>query len=167
MDLPKNEQELNELISAKLKEETDKLLAKHNSDMAGLRTKYEAELRKAKESANLTAEQLAEEKFKEQQEAKDRELAELRGYKKTTEITTLLAKEKLPAFFRNDSRLLSVEDGNYDKVIKDIKKEYEEVTAKGSTHSTVVNTQNVVNNAKDDKSSAYAEMGSAIIDLLS
>ena len=39
MDLPKNEQELNELISAKLKEETDKLLAKHNSDMAGLKNK--------------------------------------------------------------------------------------------------------------------------------
>lgn len=167
MDLPKNEQELNELISAKLKEETDKLLAKHNSDMAGQRTKYEADLRKAKENANLTAEQLAEEKFKEQQEAKDRELSELRGYKKNSEIATILAKEKLPTFFKNDSRLLSAEDGNYDKVIKDIKKEYEEVTAKGSNHSTVVNTQGVVNNAKDDKSSAYAEMGEAIIDLLS
>lgn len=167
MDLPKNEQELNEFVSAKLKEETDKLVAKHNSDMAGLRTKYEAELRKAKESANLTAEQLAEEKFKEQQEAKDRELSELRGYKKTTEITTLLAKEKLPAFFKNDTRLLSVEDGNYDKAIKEIKKEYEEVTTKGSTHSTVVNTQSGVNGKTDDKSNAFAEMGSAIIDLLS
>ena len=51
------------------------------------------------------------------------ELAELRQFKKNAVLSEKLKKEGLPDFFKNDTRLLNAEDGNIDKVIKDIKKD--------------------------------------------
>ena len=138
MELPKTEQELNDLIEAKVQEKAEQLTAQHNGQMATLRKKYDDDLKKAKEQAGLTAEQLAQEKVKEENEARDKELAELRAYKKSSVLGEKLAKEGLPSYFKNDQRLLSAEDGDIDKVVKEVKKEYEATLPKGATHSTVV-----------------------------
>ncbi len=166
-ELPKTEQELNDLIAAKVQEATAEQEAKHNGQMATLRKKYDDDLKKAKEQAGKTAEELAQERIKEQQEAKDNELNELRQFKKNTILTEKLKKEGLPDFFKNDTRLLNAEDGNVDKVIKDIKKEFEAIQPKGATRSTVVQTQNQnVNKQQDDKSVAFEKMGDAIKELI-
>ena len=161
MELPKTEQELNDLIEAKINEATEKLTAQHNGQMANMRKKYDDDLKKAKEQAGLTAEQLAEEKIKEQNEARDKELGELRAYKKSTIITEKLAKEGLPAYFKNDTRLLAAEDGDIDRVIKDVKKDYEATLPKGATHSTVVQTAQG-QKPMDDKAELYANVGESI-----
>ena len=168
VELPKTEQELNDLIAAKVQEKADELTAKHNSDMASQRIKYENDIKKAKEQANMTAEQLAQEKIKEQQEAKENELNELRTFKKNAILTEKLKKEGLPDFFKNDTRLLNAEEGNVDKVIKDIKKEYEQYQPKGATHSTVVQTNTGGGNppAASEKELAYEKMGEAIKEIV-
>ena len=163
-ELPKTEQELNDLIDAKVNEATEKLTAQHNGAMANLRKKYDDDLRKAKEQANLSAEEIAQERIREENEAKDKELNELRAYKKQSVLTEKLAKEGLPSYFKNDSRLLAAEDGDLDKVIKEVKKEYEQTLPKGATHSTVVQTSTTKTEVKgDDKqSAAFEAMGQAI-----
>ena len=166
MELPKTEQELNDLIEAKVQEKAEQLTAQHNGQMANLRKKYDDDLKKAKEQAGLTAEQLAEEKIKEQNEARDRELNELRAYKKSSVLTEKLAKEGLPTYFKNDTRLLNAEDGDIDKVIKDVKKEYEATLPKGATHSTVVQTAQG-SKPRDDKAELYASVGESIKNALS
>ena len=166
-ELPKTEQELNDLIAVKVQEKADELTAQHNGQMANLRKKYDDDLKKAKEQAGKTAEELAQEKIKEQQEEKDNELNELRQFKKNAILTEKLKKEGLPDFFKNDTRLLNAEDGNVDKVIKDIKKEFEAFQPKGATHSTVVPTQNqTVNKQQDDKGVAFEKMGDALKELI-
>ena len=65
-ELPKTEQELNDLIAAKVQEKADELTAKHNGEMATQRKKYDDDLKKAKEQAGKTAEEIAQEKIKEQ-----------------------------------------------------------------------------------------------------
>ena len=166
-ELPKTEQELNDLITAKVQEKADELTAQHNGQMATMRKKYDDDLKKAKEQAGKTAEELAQERIKEQQEHDAQELAELRQFKKNTVLGEKLKKEGLPDFFKNDTRLLNAEDGNLDKVIKDIKKEYEQYQPKGATHSTVVTTQNqTVNKQQDDKSAAFEKMGDALKELI-
>lgn len=160
-ELPKTEQELNDLIAAKVQEKADELTAQHNGAMANMRKKYESDIAKAKEQAGLTAEQIAQEKIKEQQDADQKELNELRAYKKSSEISTKLAKEGLPDFFKNDTRLLNAEDGNVDKVIKEIKKEYEAALPKGATHSTVVQTAQGPRPA-DNKEQVYQAVGDAL-----
>ena len=164
VELPKTEQELNDLIAQKVQEKTDELTAKHNGEMASQRKKFDDDLKKAKEQAGKTAEELAQEKIKEQQEADQKELNELRAYKKSGEISKRLAKEGLPDFFKNDTRLLNAEDGDLDKVVKDIKKEYDSYQPKGATHSTVVpNAQN--QKPVDKKQEAYNKMGEALKEL--
>jgi len=166
-ELPKTEQELNDLIAAKVQEATAEQEAKHNGQMATLRKKYDDDLKKAKEQAGKTAEEIAQERIKEQQEHDAQELTELRQFKKNTVLSEKLKKEGLPDFFKNDTRLLNAEDGNLDKVIKDIKKEYEQYQPKGATHSTVVQTQSQnVNQQQDDKSAAFEKMGDAIKELI-
>ena len=160
-ELPKTEQELNDLIEAKVQEKQAELEAKHNGAMANLRKKYDDDIKKAKEQAGLTAEQLAQEKIKEQQDADQKELAELRAYKKSSEISQKLAKEGLPTYFKNDTRLLSAEDGDLDKVIKDVKKEYEATLPKGATHSTVVQTAQG-SKQTSGKEELYASVGESI-----
>ena len=172
-ELTKTEQELNDLIADAVKTEVEKLTAKHNGEMATMRQKYDAEVKKAKEQANMTADEIAQQKIKEQQEATLQELNDLRAYKKSTQLGERLAKENLPAYFKNDTRLLSAEDGDLDKVIKDVKKEYEATLPKGATHSTVVQTAsggkpsgNQPTNADEKKQEAYNEFGSALNNLV-
>ena len=167
-ELPKTEQELNDLIAAKVQEKADELTAQHNGQMANLRKKYDDDLKKAKEQAGKTAEEIAQERIKEQQEHDAQELTELRQFKKNTVLSEKLKKEGLPDFFKNDTRLLNAEDGNLDKVIKDIKKEYEQYQPKGATHSTVVQTNANSGNppAANDKEQAYEKMGDAIKELI-
>ena len=77
------------------------------------------------------------------------------------------SKEGLPEFFKNDTRLLNAEDGNIDKVIKDIKKEFDAYQPKGATHSTVIPTQTqAVNNASDEKGQVFKEVGDVIKELI-
>lgn len=162
-DLPKTEQELEELINARVKEESDKLVSQHNGQMATIRKKYEDEVRKAKEQANMTAEQIAEQKIKEQQEADLKELNDLRAYKKSSEISQRLAKEKLPDFLKNDTRLLNADEGTLDKVIKDVKKDYEASIPSGATHSTIVQTSTGGNpQEKSSKERIYEEAGNQL-----
>ena len=161
MELPKTEQELNDLIEGKVNEERERLTAKHNSDMANARKKYDDDIRKAKEQANLTAEELAQQKIKEQQEADQKELAELRSYKKSAEISSRLAKEGLPSYFKNDARLLNAKEEDFDRVLKEVKKEYEGTLPKGNTHSSVVQT-NTQQAQMSDKDKANAEMGAVL-----
>ena len=165
MELPKTEQELNELVEQKVNEATEKLVAKHNGEMATMRQKHDAELKKAKEQANLSAEELAQQKFKEQQEQTQQELTELRQFKKSSMLSERLEKEGLPSFFKNDTRLLNAEDGNIDKVIKDIKKEYEADRPKGANHSTVVRTAQG-NQQKDAKSDGYSKFGDSLKEIV-
>lgn len=162
MELPKTETELQELIDAKISEAVDTLTAKHNSDMASMRKKHESELAKAKEQANMSAEELAKRKMEEQQKANEQELVELRNYKKQSIISDKLSEAKLPQYFKNDSRLLNAEEGDYDKVIKSISKEYAESLPKGATHSTITQTQNgkPQTSGGDEKSVAFEQMGS-------
>lgn len=162
MELPKTETELQELIDAKISEAVDTLNAKHNSDMANMRKKHESELAKAKEQANMSAEELAKRKMEEQQKANEEELIELRNYKKQSIISDKLAEAKLPQYFKNDSRLLNAEEGDYDKVIKSISKEYAESLPKGATHSTITQTQSgkPQTSGGDEKSVAFEQMGS-------
>ena len=161
VELPKTEQELNDLINASVQAKVDEMTAKHNSEMAAQRKKYDDDIRKA----NMTAEQLAQEKVKEQQEAQDKELSELRAFKKSTILGEKLSKEGLPSYFKNDNRLLTAEEGDLDKVIKDIKKEYEADRPKGATYSTVVQTggQKATGDAKQQ---AFEEMGKALGELV-
>ena len=165
MELPKTEQELNDLIESKVNEATEKLVSKHNGEMATLRQRHDSELKKAKEQANLTAEELAQQKVKEEQEQVQQELSELRAYKKSAELGTRLEKEGLPAFFKNDTRLLNADDTNIDKVIKEVKKEYDATRPQGATHSTVVNTANNTQKAsgnETDKSQLFGQVGDAL-----
>lgn len=167
-ELPKTEQELNDLIEAKVTEATEKLVAKHNGEMASLRQKHDADLKKAKEQASLSAEEIAQQKIKEKQEADEIELNDLRAFKKSTIISEKLAKAGLPNYFKNDTRLLSAEDGELDKIIKDVKKEYDDSLPKGATHSTVVQTAsggkpNPTTSQGDDKqAAAFEAMGEAL-----
>lgn len=162
--LPKTEQELNDLIDAKVNEATEKLVAKHNGEMAQQRQKFDADLKKAKEQANMSAGEIAAQKVKEQQEATEKELNELRAYKKSSIISERLQKEGLPAYLKNDQRLLSAEDGDLDKAIKDVKKDYEASLPKGAVHSTVVQTSatKIQPDGGDVKEKAFAAMGEFI-----
>jgi ElaB/YqjD/DUF883 family membrane-anchored ribosome-binding protein len=159
-ELPKTDAELQALLDARANEVTESLTAKHNGEMANLRKKHDEDLRKAKEQAGKTAEEIAQERMKEQQDANEKELNELRAYKKSSEIAQKLAKEGLPEYFKNDTRLLNADEGNLDKVIKDVKKEYEQTLPKGATRSTVVQQQSQTQQpSSDDKQVAYEKMG--------
>lgn len=163
VELPKTEQELNDLIDAKVNEATEKMTAKHNGEMASLRKKYDDDVKKAKEQANLSAEELAQQKIKEENEARETELNELRAYKKSNEISARLNKEGLPSYFKNDTRLLNANEGDLDKVIKDVKKEYEATLPKGATHSTVVQQANGQKpNQNGDKTQIYEAVGEVL-----
>ena len=167
-NLPKTEQELNDLIAAKVQEATAEQEAKHNGQMATMRKKYESDLAKAKEQANMTAEQIAQQKIKEQQEADQKELSELRAYKKTNELSLKLDKAGLPQHFKYDTRLLNAEEGNLDKTIADVKKEYEATLPKGATHSTIIPTGGSQGGSQPggDKTQLFENVGNALKDAL-
>jgi len=166
-ELPKTEQELQDLIDAKVTEAVDKLNAKHNGEMATMRQKHDAELKKAKEQANLSAEEIAQQKIKEQQDADQKELTELRAFKKSSLLGDKLAKAGLPSYFKNDTRLLNAEDGDIDKVIKDVKREYDDSLPKGATHSTVVTTPSGNQQPSGDaKQQAFDQMGNVLKEVI-
>ena len=161
MDLPKTDAELQALLDAKAQEVTDSLTAQHNGAMANMRKKYESDIAKVKEQANMSAEQIAEQKYREQQEHDAKELAELRQFKKASELGEKLKKEGLPEFFKNDTRLLNADDGNIDRVIKDIKKDFEASQPKGATHSTIVQNANGKPTG-DSQTQIFEQVGDAL-----
>lgn len=152
--------ELTERVEKAVAEATKDLEKKHSTEMYNARKEI-----KELKNANLSQEEIEKRVKEEQDEAVKNELAELRAFKKTSIIEGKLAKEGLPSFFKNDNRLLSAEDGDYDKVIKDIKKEYEAVLPKGNPHSTIVQTSGGVA-PQDDGQKAKAEFGRTLKDLV-
>jgi len=160
MELPKTEQELQQIINDAVKVAVDELTSKHNGEMANLRTKHASELKKAKEEASMSADELAQKKAEELAQANAQELAELRAFKRETLIRDKITSAGLPSYFVHDSRLLSAEEGDLDKIIKTVKTEYEGTLPKGNTHSTVVQTGGTP--PKNDQTQVYEQVGNAI-----
>ena len=152
VELPKTEEELNTLIEAKVNAKVEELTSKHNNDMAGMRKSYEEKIKKIQDQANLSAEDKAKQLAEEQAKAHEEEFNELKSFKKTTLLKERLVKEELPSYFANDSRLLTAEDGDLEKVIKVVKDEYKATLPKGNQHSTVIPTATgTTPNANDNK----------------
>lgn len=162
VELPKTEAELQAILD----EQAGKLKADYDNKFAAQRKKHEEEIAKIRADSTKSAEELAQQKVKEQQEAEAKELQELRAFKKTSILAEKLAKENLPSYFKNDNRLLNAEDGDVDKVIKDIKKEYEASLPKGATYSTVVPTSGSNQPDATEKDAANAALGQALKELV-
>lgn len=143
-------------LSAKVEEAvanaTKELEAKHNKSMYELRQENKKLKDATKDQETLK---------KEQDEEVVRELNELRAYKKQSMISERLAKEGLPSFLKNDSRLINASDDDFEKVIKEVKKDYDAIAPKGSQHSTVVQTSSTKPELSD-KDKANAEFGQAL-----
>jgi len=150
------ETELQTRIDDAVKLATDKLVSKHNGEMATIRKSYEDKIKQASMSAEEIAQQRAEELAQEQAQ----ELAELRTFKRSAIIKDKLTSAGLPSYFVNDSRLLSAEEGDIDKVIKTVKSEYDATLPKGNTHSSVVQTG--ATPPKNDQGQVYEAVGNAI-----
>ena len=155
------ESEFNAKVEEAVKSATDELVKKHNKEM------YESrqEIKKLKD-ASLTKEELEAKVRQEQDEATQKELTELRAYKKQSLISEKLAKEGLPSYFKNDSRLLSAEDGDLDKVIKSIKKEYDDSLPKGNPHSNVIQQSGGQPTQMTDKDKANLELANALKEMV-
>lgn len=165
VELPKNEAELQALIDERVSARETELKAEHDKAFASQRTKYESQIKTLKDNAGKTAEEIAQQKIKEQQEADLQELNELRAYKKSKVIEERLNKEGLPTYFKNDTRLINASEDDFDKVLKEVKKEYDAVLPKGSQHSTIVQTSGK-QPEKDDKDKAKEEFGQALKQLV-
>ena len=165
VELPKTEAELQAYVDAQVQAKETEWKAQKDKDFAAQRAKHDQEIKKIKEDAGKSAEEIAQQRIKEQQEADAKELAELRAFKKSSVIGEKLAKENLPSYFKNDTRLLSAEDGDMDKVIKDIKKEYEASLPKGSTISSVVQTSGLTptGDAKEQANREFADALKGIV----
>lgn len=145
VELPKTDAELQALLDEHSNQVREEVKKEYDNKFAEQRKKHDSEIAKIKADAGKTAEQLANERIQEQQEKDANELQELRLFKKNTIIGDKLAKEGLPSIFKNDNRLLTAEDGDLDRVIKDIKKEYEAILPKGNNHSNVIQQGGSVN----------------------
>lgn len=108
---------------AKANEEAE---SKFNNAMAKARVEKEKEIAKIKESATLTAEEKAKKEKEEELIATQEENARLKTEIKNKIINEKLVESKLPAFFKNDVRLINATDTELDATIKVIAKEYEE-----------------------------------------
>ena len=164
VELPKTETELQGLIDDAVKKATDTLKSEYDGKFATQRKKHDEEIAKIKADAGKSVEELAQERIREQQEKDANELAELRAYKKQNILGEKLQKEGLPSFLKNDSRLISAEDGDIDKTIKVIKKEWEDTLPKGNQHSSVIKTGGQP--SADDKDTAKEECGQALKELV-
>ena len=153
------EEELNARIEEAVNSKTKDLIAKHNGEMATSRKRI-----KELENANMSQEDLEKKVREEQDKALQDELTELRSYKKGKVIEERLAKEGMPTFLKNDSRLLNANESDLDKVIKDVKKDYESYLPKGNQHSTVVQTSTNVPQKTEDQ--AKKEFGQALKELI-
>lgn len=154
------EAEFNAKVEEAVASATKDLVSKHNTEMYNARKEI-----KDLKNANLSQEERTKKELEEKEIALGKELEDLRAFKKTSILTERLAKENLPSYFKNDNRLLNAEDGDIDKVIKDIKKEYEASLPKGNTHSTVVQTSGNTPSVSDSDK-AKAEFGVALKQLL-
>ena len=167
MELPKTEAELQAYVDKKINEATNTLKTEYDGKFAAQRKKHDEEIAKVRAEAGKSAEEIAAQKVKEENEARDKELNDLRDYKKGKVLEERLAKEKMPSHFKFDSRLLNASEEDFEKVLKDVKKEYEETLPKGNQHSTVVRTQSgeVQKTNTDDKTLAYEKGAEALKDL--
>lgn len=150
------EAELQAKIDEAVSSATKDLISKHNGEMANMRKEN-----KALKEANLSKEELAQQ----QAEAQKEELENLRAFKKSAIISERLAKENLPSYLKNDNRLLNATDETFDKVLKQVKADYESSLPKGNSHSSVVQVASTVKETSS-KETAYAKMGEALNSLL-
>jgi predicted methyltransferase len=141
------DEELQQVIAQKLAEEltkkADELTAKHNSEMAQLRKNAQKEreeaIEKAKADAKLSAEELAKKQNEETLAEKEKELAELRGFKQSALIKDKLAEAKLPTFLSNDARLLnSKTDDELKTAIEAVQKDFNSAIPSGGNINTNV-----------------------------
>ncbi len=154
------QEELQTKIDDAISVATQDLIKKHNTEMYNARKEI-----KELKNANLSQEEI-EQRIREEQDTQiKQELADLRAFKKQSVLVDRLAKEGLPSYFKNDSRLLNAEDGELDKAIKAVKKEYEDSLPKGNTHSTVI-SQSGQQPQVSDKQKANAEFGQALKELI-
>ena len=155
--------ELDARVEEAVANATKDLEKKHSQEMYNARKEI-----KDLKNANLSQEELEKKVREEQDEAIKTELAELRSYKKQTILGEKLAKEGLPSYFKNDSRLITAEDGDLDRVVKDIKKEYEASLPKGTTISSVIQQSGTTTPSvgKSDKELANEEMGKFLDNIL-
>lgn len=160
-----SEAELQERIDTSVKEATESLAKTHATEMYELRQKHKTELEKVKKNADLSVEERAKLEAEEKQKEYQNELNELRAYKKSTELEKRLTKEGLPTYFKNDTRLLSADEEQFEKVLSGVKKEYESTLPKGNTHSSVVRTATGKPQV-DAKQDAYNKMGEALKGIL-
>lgn len=108
---------------AKAKEEAE---SKFNNAMAKARVEKEKEIAKIREDATLTAEEKAKKEKEEELALTKEENARLKSEIKNKTINEKLVENKLPAFFKNDVRLINATDDELDATIKIITKEFEE-----------------------------------------
>lgn len=158
VELPKTEAELQAYVDEKINAATTTLKTEYDGKFAAQRKKHDDEIAKIRADAGKSAEELAAQKVKEENEARDRELNELRSFKKGKVLEERLAKEGLPSFLKNDNRLINASDEDFDKVLKEVKKEYDAVLPKGNQHSSVIQTGGKVAelNAKDKANAEFA-----------
>ena len=140
VELPKTEAELQAYVDEKINAATTALKTEYDGKFAAQRKKHDEEIVKIKADAGKSAEELAAQKVKEENEARDKELEDLRSYKKGKVLEERLSQEKLPNHYKYDSRLLNASEEDFEKVLKDVKKEYEAEQPKGNQTSTVVKT---------------------------
>ena len=165
VELPKTETELQGLIDQAVKDATNALRTEYDGKFAAQRKKHDDEIAKIKADAGKSAEELAQQRLKEQQDADQQELTELRAYKKGKVIEERLGKEGLPTFLRNDTRLINASDDDFDKVLKEVKKEYEAILPKGNQHSSVIQTSSN-GPTPSEKDKANADFGKALKELV-
>lgn len=152
------QEELNAKINEAVETATKDINSKHNDAMAKLR-KENTELRNASKS---------QEQLKvEQDQAIQDELNELRAFKKSKVIEDRLVKEGLPTFLKNDSRLLNASDEDFDKIVKEVKKDFDNYAPKGNQHSSVIQTSTATpSNRQSEKDRANEEFGRALKQLV-
>lgn len=140
-----------EAVAKALAEKEVELKKQHDSEMAQMRIKAKSDqeiaVKKAKDEATLSAEELARKELEEKTQEQANEIAELRAYKKQGELTKKLVDNNLPTFFVNDSRLLNSTNENVDDVIKTIKEEYK----KSLPNNGATITTNVIGSGSDNK----------------
>lgn len=154
------EAELQAKIDEAVSSATKDLTSKHNKAIAELRVEN-----KELKNANLSSDERAKQELEEQKLATEKELSELRAFKKSAIISERLAKENLPSHLKNDIRLINATDETFDKALKQVKSDYESSLPKGNSHSSVVQVASTVKETSS-KETAYAKMGEALNSLL-
>lgn len=133
------QEQLDKAVEEALTKAKEDWTKEKDNQFAQIRKRHEQEIVTIKENAKLSAEELAKKQHDEYVQNLETENATLKAYKKETEISARLSKEKLPSFFKNDSRLTSAQDEKeLDQAIKIIKNEFAEFNPNGAPNSTVI-----------------------------